>query len=95
MPYYGPSYYNDEWRRLAEYNPSMFAYGLNLNMYTLHLQLESGKEINRGHLMYIYGCEYTHKNIVGFRNSSKRRDPNVRPNCPFFEVINDKDRDME
>ena len=29
MPYYGPSYYSGEWRRLAEYKPSMLAYGLN------------------------------------------------------------------
>ena len=43
MPYYGPSYYNGEWRRLVEYKPSMSAYGLNLNMYTHCLQLESGK----------------------------------------------------
>ena len=43
MPYYGPSYYNGEWRRLAEYKPSMSAYGLNLNMYMHSLLLESGK----------------------------------------------------
>ena len=51
--------------------------------------------MNRGRIMYIYGCGYTHKNIVGFINSSKGRDPNVRPNCQFVEVINDKDGDME
>ena len=38
---------------------------------------------------------HTHKNISGFINSSKGRDPNVRPNCQFVEVINDKDGDME
>ena len=43
MPYYGPPYYSGEWRRLAEYKPSMSAYGLNSNMYTHPLQLESGK----------------------------------------------------
>ena len=48
-----------------------------------------------GHLLYIYRCAYTHKNIVGFINSSKERDPNVRSNCHFVEVINDKDVDME
>jgi hypothetical protein len=95
MPYYGPSYYNGEWKRLAEYKPSMLAYGLNSNMYSHHVQLESGKEINRGHIMYIDGHAYTHKNISGFINSSKGRDSNVRPNCQFVEVINDKDGDME
>ena len=73
----------------------MSAYGLNLNMYTHCLQLESGKEMNRGHLLYIDGHAYTHKNIVGFINSSRGRDPNVRPNCQFVEVINDRDGDME
>jgi hypothetical protein len=29
MPYYGPSYYSGEWKRLEEYKPSMSAYGLN------------------------------------------------------------------
>ena len=43
MPYYGPSYYGGEWRRLADYKPSMSAYGLNSNMYTHHLQFESRK----------------------------------------------------
>ena len=43
MPYYGPSYFSGEWKRLVEYKPSMSAYGLNLNMYTHSLQLESGK----------------------------------------------------
>ena len=38
---------------------------------------------------------YTHKNISGFINSSKGRDPTVRPNCQFVEVINDKDGYME
>jgi hypothetical protein len=51
--------------------------------------------MNRGHLMYIDGHAYTHKNIAGFINSSKGRDPTVRPNCQFVEVINDKDGDME
>ena len=91
MPYYGPSYYSGEWRRLVEYKPSMSAYGLNSNMYTHRLQLESGKEMNKCHLLYIDGCAYTHKNIVGFINSSRGRDPNVRPNCQFVEVINDRD----
>ena len=95
MPYYGPSYYSGEWRRLAEYKPSMSAYGLNSNIYTHHLQLESGKEMNRGHLLYIDGRAYTHKNIAGFINGSRGRDPNVRPNCQFVEVINDRDGDME
>ena len=95
MPYYGPTYYSGEWRRLAEYKHSMSAYGLNSNMYTHRLQLESGKEMNRGQLMYIDGRAYTHKNIAGFINSSKGRDPTVRPNCQFVEVINDKDGDME
>ena len=45
--------------------------------------------------MYINGRAYTHKNIVGFINSSKGRDPNVWPNCQFVEVINDKDGDRE
>ena len=53
------------------------------------------KEMNRGHILYIDAHAYTHKNIVGFINSSKGRDPNVRLNCPFVEVINDKDGDME
>jgi hypothetical protein len=57
--------------------------------------LESGKEMNRGHLMYIYGCAYTQKNIAGFINNSKGRDPTVRSNCQFVEVIHDKDGDME
>ena len=61
MPYYDLSYYSGEWRRLTEYKPSMSSYGLNSNMYTHHLQLESGKEINRGHLMYIDGRAYTQK----------------------------------
>ena len=94
MPYYGPSYYNGEGKRLAKYKPSMSTYGLNSNMYTHHLQLESGKEINRGHIMYINGHAYTHKNIAVFINSSKGRDPNVRLNCQFVEVINDKYGDM-
>ena len=95
MPYYGPSYYNGEWRRLAEYKPSMSTYGLNLNMYTHRLQLESEKEMNGGNILYINGCAYTHTNIAGFINSSRGRDPNVRPNCQFVEVINDRDGDME
>ena len=61
--------------------PNMLAYGLNSNMYTHRLQLESGKKINRGHLMYINGHAQTNKNIAGFINSSKGRDPTVRPNC--------------
>jgi hypothetical protein len=51
--------------------------------------------MNRGNLMYIYGREYTHKNITYFMNSSEGRDPNVRPNCQFIEVINDKYGYME
>ena len=51
--------------------------------------------MNRGHLLYIYGYAYTHKNIAGFIYSSKWRDPNVRPNCQFVEFINDRDGDME
>lgn len=43
MPYYGPTYYSGEWRRLAEYKHNMSTYGLNSNMYTHRLQLESGK----------------------------------------------------
>ena len=43
IPYYGPSYYNGEWIRLEKYNPSMSAYGLNSNMYTHRIQLESVK----------------------------------------------------
>jgi SET domain-containing protein len=38
---------------------------------------------------------HTHKNIAEFINSSRGRDPNVRPNCQFVEVINDRDGDME
>ena len=39
---------------------------------------------------------YIHtQNIAGFINNSKGRDPIVRPNCQFVEVINDKDEDME
>ena len=95
MPYYGPSYYSGEWRRLVEYRPSMSVYGLNSNMYTHRLKLESGKGMNRGNLLYIDGRAYTHKNIAGFINSSNGRDPNVRPNYQFVEVINDNDRDME
>ena len=64
-------------------------------MYTHCLQLESGKEMNRGHIMYLDGHAYTHKNIAWFINNSKGRDPTVRPNCQFVEVINDKDGDME
>jgi hypothetical protein len=51
--------------------------------------------MNRGHLMYIDGRAHTQKNIAGFINSSKGRDPNVRLNCQFVEVINDKYGDME
>jgi hypothetical protein len=43
MSYYGPSYYSGEWKRLTEYKPSISVYGLNSNMYTHRLQLESGK----------------------------------------------------
>ena len=78
IPYYGQSYYSGEWRRLAEYKPSMSAYGLNSNMYKHPLQLESGKEMNRDHLLYIDEHAYTHKNIVGFIDSSKGRDPNKK-----------------
>ena len=73
----------------------MSTYGLNSNMYRHHLQLESGKEMNRAHLMYVDGCAYTHKNIAGFITSSKGRDPTVRTNCQFVEVINDKYEYME
>ena len=45
--------------------------------------------------MYIDGRAYTHKSIAGFINSSRGRDPNVRPNCQFVEVINDRDGNME
>ena len=45
--------------------------------------------------MYIDGCAYTYKNISGFINSCKGRDPIVRLNCQFVEVKNDKDEDME
>lgn len=45
--------------------------------------------------MYIDGHAYTHKNIAGFINSSKGRDPTVRLNCQFLEVINNKDGNME
>ena len=45
--------------------------------------------------MYIDGHAYTHKNTIGFMKNSKGRDPTVRPNCQFVEVINDKDGDME
>ena len=38
---------------------------------------------------------HTHKNLARFINSSRGRDPNVRPNCQFVEVINDRDGDME
>jgi hypothetical protein len=95
MPYYGPSYYIGEWRSLTEYKPSISAYGLNLNMYTHRLQLEGGKEMNAGNLLYIDGSAYTHKNIAVFINSSRGRDPNVRPNFQFVDVINDRDGDME
>jgi sugar-specific transcriptional regulator TrmB len=73
----------------------MSAYGINLNIYTHCLQLESGKEMNRGHILYIDGRAYTHKNIVEFINSSRGMYPIVRPNCQFVEVINDRDGDME
>lgn len=73
----------------------MWAYGLNSNMYTHHLHLERGTKMNRGHLMYIDGCAYTHKNIARFINSSNGKDLTVRPNCQFVEVISDKDGDME
>ena len=51
--------------------------------------------MNRGHIIYIDGCSYTHKNIAGFINSSKGKDPTIRPNFQFVEVINNKDGDME
>ena len=44
MPYYGPPYYSGESKRLEKYKPSMPSYGLNLNMYTHRLQLESGNK---------------------------------------------------
>ena len=94
MPYYGPSYYSGEWRRLAEYKPSMSAYGLNWNMYT---HVCNWKVENKWLevIFFIDGHAYTHKNIVGFINSSGGRDPNVRSNCQFVEVINDRGWDME
>jgi hypothetical protein len=49
--------------------------------------------VNRGNLRWT--CTHTHKNIAGFINSSKGRDPTIRLNCQFVEVINDKDGDME
>ena len=64
MPYYGPSYYSGEWRRLAEYKPSMSAYGKNSNMYTHCLQLENGKELNRGQVLCIYMEMQTHTKIL-------------------------------
>ena len=51
--------------------------------------------MNRGHLLYIDGHAYTHKNIVGFINNSRGKDPNVRPNCQFVEVINDNDGEVD
>ena len=51
--------------------------------------------MNRGHIMYIDGHAYTHKNIPRFINSNKARDPTIRRNFQFVEVINDKDGDME
>jgi len=61
MPYYGPYFYSGEWRMLAKYKHVMSVYGLNSNIYTHRLQLERGKEMNRGHLMYIDVRAYTHK----------------------------------
>ena len=78
-----------------EYKHSMYAYGLNSNMYTHRLQMERGDKVNRGNLLYIDGRAYTHKNIAGFINSSKGKDPTIRPNCQFVEVINDKEGEME
>ena len=78
-----------------EYKHSMSAYGINSNMYTHCLQMERGDKVNRGNLLYIDGRAYTHKNIAGFINSSKGKDPTIRPNCQFVEVINDKEGDME
>lgn len=95
MPYYGLSYYSGGWRRLTEYEPGMSAYGINSNMYTHRLQLESGKEMSIGNLLHIDGRAYTHNNIAGFINSIKGRDHNVRPNCQFVEVINDGDMERE
>jgi hypothetical protein len=51
--------------------------------------------MNRGNFMYRYGHAYTHKNSVGCINNSKGRDPSVRQNCQFVEVINDNYGDME
>ena len=57
--------------------------------------MERDDKVNRGNLLYIDGHAYTHKNIAGFINSSKGKDPTIRPNCQFVEVINDKEGDME
>ena len=95
MPYYGPSNCSGEWRRIAEYKPLISAYGLNQSMYTHHLQLENREEMNRDHPMYIDGRAYTHINFARFINNSKGRDPTVRPNYQFVEVINDKDGYLE
>jgi hypothetical protein len=51
--------------------------------------------MNRGHILYIDHHAYTHKTIVGFINSSRGTNSNVRPNCQFVEVINDRDGYME
>lgn len=45
--------------------------------------------------MYIYGCAYTNKNIARFIQRNKGKDPIVRPNCQFLEVINEKYGYME
>lgn len=45
--------------------------------------------------MYIDDHPYTHKKITGFINSSKGKDPTIRWNYKFVEVINDKYGDME
>jgi hypothetical protein len=95
FPYYGLSYCSGEWRRLAEYKTSMSACGLNLSMYTHRLRLESGKEMNKCHIIYIDGIAYAQKNVAGFINSSKGMGPTIRPNCQFVEVINHRDGDME
>jgi hypothetical protein len=45
--------------------------------------------------MYTDGHAYTHKNIAGFINSSRGRDPIIRPNFEIVDVINDKHGGMK
>ena len=46
-------------------------------------------------ILYIYLHVDTHKNIAWIINSIKGRDPTIRQNCQFVEVMNDKYGDME